>query len=108
MKDFYDISFLASEFDFDSTLLQLALTNTFLRRQTPLSAAYQLLNSEMPEEFDFERRWDAFRNRSRLATKLHLGEVWELIHSFLLPLLDAELKGTKHRRTWNRKTKTWE
>ena len=108
MKDFYDISFLTSEFDFDSTLLQLALTNTFLRRQTPLSAAYQLLNSEFPGESDFERLWDAFRKRSRLATKLHLGEVWELIRSFLLPLVDAELKGTKHRWTWNRKTETWE
>ena len=108
MKDFYDIGFLASEFDFDSTLLQMALTNTFLRRQTPLSAALQLLNSEIPEEFDFEERWEAFGKRTRLTTKQHFRDVWELMRSFLLPLVDAQLKATKYRWTWNRKTTTWE
>jgi len=60
------------------------------------------------DEVSYARRWKMFRRRSSLATKRSLREVLELSRAFLLPLVDAELKGTKHRRTSNRKTKTWE
>jgi len=39
MKDFYDISFLANEFNFEGAAIQEAIKNTFYRRQTSLSSA---------------------------------------------------------------------
>ena len=108
MKDFYDISFLASDFEFDSSGLRLAIRNTFNKRQTDLSTAGTLFRADLATEFGFDRKWNAFRKRSHLTTTQDFNNVQDLLRSFLLPLVEAELSGTDSQFSWNRKSMTWE
>ena len=108
MKDFYDIKFLANEFDFEGTALQSAIRNTFLRRQTSVYAAKELLDPSFGRQANFNRQWDAFKKRTKLTAKEDFRSVFEEIGSFLLPVVTAELENKLINQIWDRKTKTWE
>jgi hypothetical protein len=107
MKDFYDLSFLAHEFDFEGQLLQSAIKATFLRRQTPLTAAKVLIESDFGDESHFQRHWDAFKRRTKLANKQDFTTLFKEIRSFILPVINAECEGKSMRINWNRKTQKW-
>lgn len=108
MKDFYDISFLANEFDFDGATLQAAMRNTFERRQTNMNAADEFLHSDFADQANFQRHWDAFKKRTRLTTKQNFKSVFEEIRRFLAPVAKAELESKSMKLVWNRKTRKWE
>ncbi len=107
MKDFYDISFLATEFDFEGTMLQSAIRNTFRRRQTSLDSGKELLDSNFGSQAAFNRHWDAFKKRTRLTTKQDFKSVFEEIRSFLTPVVEAELGTKSINLLWDRKTRKW-
>jgi len=100
MKDFYDISFLASEFNFEADALQSALKNTFGRRQTSLNSAAELLLSEFGDQASFQRYWEAFKKRTRLTTKQDFRSVFEEIRSFLSPVVRAAREGRTMNLVW--------
>jgi len=93
MKDFYDISFLANEFDFNGESLQVAMKNTFARRQTSMNSAAELLNSPLGDEANFQHHWEAFKRRTRLTTKQDFKSVFEEIRSFLSPVSKSRARG---------------
>jgi predicted nucleotidyltransferase component of viral defense system len=107
MKDFYDIAFLANEFNFDGAALQAAMKNTFQRRQTNIDAAGALLDSDFVERANFQHNWDAFKKRTRLTTKQDFKSVFEEIRGFLAPVVKAELAKKLMKLVWNRKTRKW-
>ncbi len=108
MKDFYDISFLSNEFDFECAALQSAMRNTFHRRQTSLSSGKELLDSNFGGQLTFHRHWDAFKKRTRLTTKQDFRSIFDEIRSFLAPLVNAEIENTSISSHWSRKTRKWE
>ncbi len=108
MKDFYDISFLASEFVFEAGILQAALKTTFERRQTSLKSAEELLQPDLGEQAVFQRHWESFKKRTRLATKQDFIDVYHEIRSFLLPVVEAELERKRFKQVWNKVTGDWE
>ncbi|MEW6510853.1 MAG: nucleotidyl transferase AbiEii/AbiGii toxin family protein [Bacteroidota bacterium] len=107
MKDFYDIQFLASEFDFGSTLLQSAIEHTFERRQTGLNDARELLESDLAGQANFQRHWEAFKKRTRLRTNEDFKAVFEEIRTFLSPVVTAALEGKTTGYNWSSKGKRW-
>lgn len=108
MKDFYDISFLSHECDFDGASLQLAIRNTFRRRQTSVDSGRELLDSDFAGQVSFYRHWEAFKKRTRLTTKQDFESVFAEIRSFLAPIISAELKSRPFNFLWKGKTRRWD
>lgn len=107
MKDFFDIVFLANEFYFEGAALQLAIRNTFGRRQTSLNAAKELLDSDFANRAHFQRHWDAFRSRTRLKTKEIFSDIFKVIQVFIAPAIEAEMEGKPLSLNWDRTTDKW-
>lgn len=108
MKDFYDIAFLAGEFDFDAALLWEALKNTFDRRQTAFAAAVELLHSDLGSEPPLQRYWDAFQKRTKLHNVRDFKSVFGEIRGFLGPIINSAGQASNLGSTWNRKTRMWQ
>jgi len=107
MKDFYDISFLMHEFDFEGKALQLAIRNTFLRRQTSLTSAKELLDSDFGDQASFQRHWEAFKKRTTLKSDQDFKNVVNEIREFLLAVVMAEINNTSLLHHWSSKKQQW-
>lgn len=108
MKDFHDLSFLLSEFDFDGRTLQTAIRTTFQHRNTSIRSAVELLNSDLGSAPGFQRQWDAFKKKTRLSGARDFKGVFDDIGSFLAPVLMTELEGRPMNRFWRRADRKWE
>jgi hypothetical protein len=107
MKDFFDIVFLANEFDFDGKTLQMAIRNTFTRRKTSLNLAKELLDSNFGNRAHFQRQWDAFKRRTRLSTSEVFSDIFRVIQVFITPTIEAEMEGKPLSLNWDRTTNKW-
>jgi hypothetical protein len=102
IKDFFDLHYLATTFDFDRATLAEAVRRTFARRSTPFPA-------EAPIGLT-ERYWEnpsrppqvrAFARRAKLAVPEDPGrEFTELLAGFLLPLLEDLGQGEPGEGRW--------
>ena len=108
MKDFFDLVFLSHEFDFNGQLLQSAIRNTFRQRQTSLESAETLLKSNLGEQANFQRLWEAFKKRTRLASPMGFKDAFFEILVFLKPIVEAERGGKILKVMWKQKVGKWE
>ncbi len=108
MKDYYDIAFMAKEFDFAGEVLCEAIRNTFNKRQTSLHSAEELLNSNFGEKINIRGQWEAFSKRTKLLSKQDFKSIFEEIRSFLAPVVKAVLNMKGMIMVWNCKTRNWE
>ena len=90
MKDFYDLCDLASRFEFHGPLLAEAIAATFSRRRTDLPEKVPTaLSPAFTEDPGKQVQWQAFRRKSGLSAGAGtLGEVAEVLRSFLIPPTD--------------------
>lgn len=102
MKDFFDVWFLAQNFDFEGNVLAEAIKATFGNRMTPLREAIPLaLTQEFATEDAKQKQWKAFMSRlSKTTSPMALGEIIAIVSRFLLPPLDAVRTGTAFAMTW--------
>jgi len=109
IKDFYDIWFLATNFDFQSQLLTSAIKSTFDRRKTSIPISTPLaLSSEFTQDKQKLSQWNAFLNKGRLsAQNQSFTEIAQLIDSFLMPLCLALNENRKLNHYWN-STLSWQ
>lgn len=103
MKDFFDIWFLATFFEFDGDLLQKAVIATFENRKTDKVKLPKALTSEFYQNKQKEIRWQAFRRRIGSAAPDSLEEVCGLILKFIGPLMVATAEGDKFVGGWSKK-----
>jgi hypothetical protein len=108
MKDFYDIFFMAHEGDFEGNSLQQAIKNTFERRQTRLTSARKIIDSDFGSQPKFQQRWVAFRKRTKFTDPADFKTVFEKIRIFLKPVIDAELEEITLNRIWNKEAQEWQ
>lgn len=103
MKDFYDLWFLAREFEFEGPVLAQALAATFACRKTPLpSEPPRAMTPAFAADAQKQAQWRAFLTRSRVAeTTLTLATVVEQIWAFLKAPLRAACEGTPFAATWS-------
>ena len=74
MKDFFDVWFLANNFEFDGETLTQAFAATFKRRRTEIPLEVPpALTDEFAENRDKAVQWKAFLQRTGLAIKLRKG-----------------------------------
>lgn len=88
MKDFFDIAYVASTFEFDAGRLADSLKATFERRATPLPVERPLaLSATYFESADRRRDWEAFRRRAGLAGGGEtLESACDRVANFLMPV----------------------
>lgn len=102
MKDFYDVSFLARQFDFDGARLCAAIRATFDRRNTPLPSEKPL---PLTEEFFDDRakltQWGAFLKKTGVGESgASLSEVVALLQAFLWPPTVALVERRAFKHSW--------
>lgn len=108
MKDFFDIVFLANEFDYDGSILQSAISTTFKHRSTDLSAALEMLDSDFGDQPNFKSSWEVFKKRTKLSSETHFKDIFSEIRLFLEPVIAAEIDKKSMKDTWNNKLRKWE
>jgi hypothetical protein len=108
MKDFFDIVFLAHEFDFDGSVLQSAIRNTFQRRKTEIRAALEIMDSDFDEKPNLETSWEAFKKRSKRNSGENFKSIFAEIRQFLKVVVASELDNKMLNLIWHRKTQRWE
>jgi predicted nucleotidyltransferase component of viral defense system len=103
MKDFYDLWIIAREFDFDGQTLSDAIRNTFSRRRTALpDHAPSGLRPEFYEDAHRTNQWTAFIRKGLLVTTPpSLTEVCLLLQAFLLPPMEALVRGEAFGAKWD-------
>ena len=102
MKDYYDIYVLSKTFSFDGYNLVLAITATFMRRDTPIPSDIPLaLSGEFAMSKDKVSQWKAFTDRSGLADlDVDLAQIIRELRGFLLGPLQAAASGHPFERQW--------
>jgi hypothetical protein len=102
IKDFFDLDYLSSRFEFDLATLTEAVRRTFERRHTPappedpigLTAAYWE-NPTRPQQVR------AFARRARIEVPEKPAEEFaRRLHAFLSPVLDELRNGARSEGTW--------
>lgn len=102
MKDFFDLRYMAKEFEFGGSTLSKAIHATFERRKTDVPDGLPVaLSKKFTEDATVQSRWTAFLRRSRLqANDLVLSRVADEIWAFLKPVTEALLAKSEFDKTW--------
>jgi hypothetical protein len=102
MKDYHDLWFLATKVCFDGPELTASLISTFERRSTALpSVLPAALTEAYWQDASADKRWSAFVSHLGSDASLSLGEVVQVIASFLGPVLRAIAAGSPFGHTWS-------
>ena len=100
MKDFYDIYYLATSFDFEGRKVQEAIFETFSNRGTPIEQDSVQVLERLIANDAILNRWDIFCKKV-LKYELKMDEVIMLIISFLDPPFQAMIKEIEFIKYWN-------
>jgi predicted nucleotidyltransferase component of viral defense system len=105
MKDFFDVWFLATNFEFEGAVLSRAIQATFERRKTDLPMiAPVALTKGFSEDDAKMKQWKAFVSKAALLPKTTaLDEIVQAIAAFVLPPLEAARDGGSFKATWKPK-----
>ena len=103
MKDFYDLTVLAQQFDFDGARLAKAIGATFRRRKTPLPAPQPLaFSEEFARDTAKRTQWTAFVRRLGLSNApAEFAEVVAIVRGFLKPVIGALAAEKSFGRHWS-------
>jgi predicted nucleotidyltransferase component of viral defense system len=101
-KDFFDLRYMAREFEFTGGVLSQAIRATFKRRNTDLPQTLPVaLSPKFTEDPTVRTRWAAFLRRSRPAkSDLELRLVAEEIWAFLRPVTESLLREAAFEKRW--------
>jgi predicted nucleotidyltransferase component of viral defense system len=102
MRDFFDVWYLAHQFEFVGARLCGAIQATFGRRRTPLPPQAPLaLTAEFHGDRGKQLHWGAFLRRAGLdAHRKTLPQVVESLRAFLLPPTAALAKAAPFEMVW--------
>lgn len=103
MKDFFDVRFLAGRFTFDGATLHEAISATFERRKTELSASPYPLSDAFAAEPDKQTQWVAFLRRNALEkAQPSFTAVIRELRNFIGPALAGDSGEWRPARGWVR------
>ncbi len=102
IRDFFDLHYLASRFEFDRATLAESIRRTFARRSTPIPDDEPIgLTSIYWENPSRPAQVKAFARRAGLVIPEVPGEeIGGLLRAFLLPILDDLRRGQPRAGTW--------
>lgn len=100
MKDFYDIYYLATSFDFDGRKVQEAIYVTFSNRGTPIEKDSVQVVERLIINDAIGNRWGIFCKKV-LKYELNLEKVIQLIIAFLDPPFQAVINENEFIKNWD-------
>ena len=100
MKDFYDIYYLATTFDFDGRKLQEAIYETLSNRGTPHEKDSIAVIARLAKDDEIRKRWDNFC-RKILKYELDFIDVVNTIIEFTIPPYAAMIKEDEFFKNWS-------
>jgi len=101
MKDFFDVVYLARNFEFEGTVLLEALVGTFKRRRTPLPAVLPVAFTESFAAAN-EGMWSAFLRRSMQEQAMTFAATILALRAFVEPVLRAAGGGQASAMRWDK------
>ena len=107
MKDFYDIYYLATSFEFEGRKLQEAIHETLSRRGTPYEADSVIVIQRLIDNDEIINRWENFCNKI-LKYELNFKKVVGLIIAFVDPPFQAIINEKEFFKSWNSDKKQYE
>ena len=107
MKDFYDIYYLVTTFDFEGRKVQEEIYETFTKRGTPIEKDSVQIIGRLISNEAVMNRWSIFCQKV-LKFELNLNEVIQLIISFLDPPFQAMIIDDEFMKTWNSAKRQYE
>jgi hypothetical protein len=91
-KDFYDVWFLAEQFDFDGQTLAWAVAATFRRRGTPLTTEPVAWTDDFANDPARQQQWTAFVRRSAIPNaSAQFASVVSAVQTLLKPIVAAPM-----------------
>lgn len=106
MKDFYDIYYIATTFDFQGRKLQEAIYETLSNRGTPYERDSVAAIAKLSEETDILKRWKNFCKKV-LKYELDFKEVVKVVVDFTLPPYKSIIKEDEFFMNWSSKDKKY-
>jgi predicted nucleotidyltransferase component of viral defense system len=101
MKDFYDVSVLARDFEFDGQLLARAIRATFDRRRTPLPTAMPVaLTPTFANDPTKKTQWAGFVRKAGVSDAGTLADTVAAVSAFVEEPLRATVSETSPVRWW--------
>ena len=102
MKDFYDIYYLATTFDFDGRKLQEAIHKTLTNRDRLYENDSVEVIYRLVDNLEIQRRWNNFCKKI-LKYELDLKNVVNIIIDFTLPPYESIIKEEEFFKSWSYK-----
>ena len=106
MKDYYDIYYLASNFDFEGKILTEALHRTFTNRGHLFRAGQLKEICNSGEDAGMNRKWNAFLRKSSIKS-LNYSAVLSKISDFLSESFSAAIKSADFNKHWSASDGLW-
>ena len=106
MKDFYDIYYLATTFDFEGRKLQEAIYETLSNRGTPYEKDSVEVIWRLVKDGQIQKRWVNFCKKV-LKLELSLEIVVNVIVDFTLPPFQAMIHEDELLKTWSFKVRKY-
>jgi hypothetical protein len=104
LKDFYDVWFLAAQFEFEGQALAQSIRATFLSRKTDLIINPTAFSAHFAHSADKQKQWSAFLSQRKIGgAPADLGEVIEALNRFLQPITQALIESQDFKQHWPRK-----
>jgi len=103
MKDFYDLWYLATNFEFDGEILSSSMKATFERRRTLLPKSNPIAFTVLFfEDKDKQKQWQAFLNKTKLVIiPISFPEIIALLQDFLMPPCQTLAQGETFSKIWS-------
>ena len=106
MKDFYDIYYLATTFDFEGRKLQEAIYETLSNRGTPHEKDSIAVIARLSDNVEIQKRWNNFCKKV-LKYELDIRVVIDTIIDFTLPPYQSIVSEEEFFRSWSYKDKKY-
>lgn len=107
MKDFYDIFYIATTFDFEGRKLQEALYETLSNRGRAYEKDSITDILRLTEDTEVQKRWDNFCNKV-LNYELDFIDVVNIIIDFISPPYESILKEDEFFEKWDSKKRKYD
>ena len=106
MKDFYDIYYLALNFDYEGIKLQTAIFETLQNRGTPYEKDSFNRIVELVHHKEMQVKWRFFLKKLD-GGNLEFTRVIDVIQAFLEPVFNAILAEVEWQKKWTCSKSTW-
>ncbi len=106
MKDYYDLFYLATSFNFDGSMLSEALKTTFANRDHHFSVEQFKQITAFDNNEAMQKKWKAFCRKTNIKTDDY-GTVLQIIDVFLSKPFAAAVSNQLFSEVWDFKTSQW-